>query len=253
MTTTSPTLAAADAAVRRMVEEITPGTVVTWLNHWSLQHADFEALGGMDLIGIDGTLLQLALRHHGHAVGRTSADLVLPHVIAALPHGSAVVLVGAAPGVAERAAARLTRPGLTLHTFDGFADLVALRRRPEALAALEPDLVVVGLGAALQDQVALEFHAALPGVSVCTAGGWLDQLAASAQYFPTWVHRARLGWAWRIAHEPRRLLRRYTLDAAEFRHVAPELIARLRGVGGGFGPVGFDRRAVAGTDAQPGL
>lgn len=80
-----------------------PGAVVTWLNHWSLLHADWPALSRMRLIGFDGTLLQMVLHHHGHRVGRSSADLVLPIVLdEVLAPDDRVALIGAAPGVADR-------------------------------------------------------------------------------------------------------------------------------------------------------
>ena len=42
------------------------GHATTWLNHWSLLHADFRALARMDTVGFDGTLLQMRLRGAGH-------------------------------------------------------------------------------------------------------------------------------------------------------------------------------------------
>ncbi len=67
---------------------------------------------------------------------------------------------------------------------------------------------------------------------MCTAGGWIDQYARAADdYFPDWVHAARLGWAWRIAHEPKRLTKRYTVEALDFVAHAPELISRLEAMG----------------------
>ena len=72
----------------------------------------------------------------------------------------------------------------------------------------------------------------VPEASVCTAGGWIDQYAHAADdYFPNWVHAARLGWAWRIAHEPKRLTKRYTVEALDFVAHAPELISRLEAMG----------------------
>lgn len=229
-------------AVSAMVDSIRPGDVVTWLNHWSLQHADWAALAQMDVIGFDGTLLQLTLLRLGRPVGRSSADLVLPPLLARLPPGSRVALVGAAPGVAARAAARLEHYGHTILHFDGYGDLLRLREDPAELVAFAPDLLVVGLGAGLQDRTALEFHRSLPAARILTAGGWLDQTATAECYFPPWVHRARLGWAWRIAHEPRRLLGRYTVDAARFQMIARSLVAQLVALGGTFDVIGLDRR-----------
>ncbi|QWW20738.1 WecB/TagA/CpsF family glycosyltransferase [Schaalia sp. 19OD2882] len=204
-----------------------PGTTTTWLNHWSLLNADWQALSRLDLIGIDGTLLQMLLAASGATVKRSSADLVLPAVLDGVDR---VALVGAAPGVAARAARRLA-PREVL-AVDGFGELRALRADMTPLVDFDPTLVVVGLGAGLQDAVAHEISTALPGAAVCTAGGWIDQYAAAADdYFPAWVHALRLGWAWRIAHEPRRLIGRYTVDALRFLLAAPVLLRRLKALG----------------------
>ncbi|WIM73054.1 WecB/TagA/CpsF family glycosyltransferase [Corynebacterium suedekumii] len=95
-----------------------------------------------------------------------------------------------------------------------------------------PDVIVLGLGAGLQDELAVELHEILPGAVICTAGGWIDQFARREQYFPAWVHSLRLGWLWRIIHEPRRLTHRYTLDAVAI------LLGRLAVCPGSCGPSG---------------
>lgn len=217
--------------VTALAEEISlGGVVVTWLNHWSIQHAQWGALRRVDHIGIDGTLLQLMLARSGMAVGRTSADLVLPVLFRDyLAPGTPIALIGAAPGVAAQAATRIT--GHEVACFDGYEDLTQLRHDPTRLVEFGPAVIVLGLGAGLQDQVAAEFHELFPEAIICTAGGFIDQLAKDEQYFPPWVHRYRLGWAWRIAHEPRRLLRRYTLDAVVF-------LARFRELKGKLGELG---------------
>lgn len=223
--------------IARMV--LVEGRATTWLNHWSLLHADFDQLRKMDAVGVDGTLLQMTLGRMGHPVVRSSADLVLPHVFNQMEARARVALIGAAPGVAERAAARLS--AFEVMAVDGYAGLAGLRRSHARLVDFDPRLVVVGLGAGLQELVAAKARDWLPRASVCTAGGWIDQFAASDQYFPDWVHRWRLGWAWRIAHEPRRLLGRYTVEAVDFLALAPRLVARLEDMGT-FGEYGLIAR-----------
>lgn len=187
------------------------GLTVTWLNHFTAQRADADALRRIRAIGVDGTLLQLLLGRGAPA--RTSADLLLPALLTRAEAADArLAIVGGKDGRADAAAARLG--GRVVYTADGYEGLSALRADPSGLVAASPDIVLLGLGAGLQDIVALEVAAVLPLAAVFTVGGWLDQLAASENYFPSWAHKLRLGWAWRLAREPRRLLRRYTVDAA---------------------------------------
>ncbi|SES28125.1 WecB/TagA/CpsF family glycosyltransferase [Corynebacterium cystitidis] len=216
--TASPAVAATPAVKAFALSMNQPGTVATWLNHWSVQRARWSALAQIDLIGVDGTLLQMLLRTYGFPLSRTSADLVLPVFFGEVAEpGTRVALIGAKPGVAQRSAKKLQHTyRLVACGFDGYGQLGTLRDNPEELAQFAPDVIVLGLGAGLQDEVAVEFHRHFPQAIICTAGGWIDQFAAKQQYFPAWVHRLRLGWAWRIYHEPRRLLGRYTRDALGF-------------------------------------
>ena len=221
----------ADPAFDAMAQRVlTRGHTTTWLNHWSLLHADFRALARMNTVGFDGTLLQMRLRAAGHEVSRTSADLVLPHVFDRLEDGARITLIGAVPEAGQAAAERLHR--FDVQVIDGYEGLRRLKADPSVLTAFDPRLVIVGLGAGLQEVVASVALGLVPEASVCTAGGWIDQYARAADdYFPDWVHAARLGWAWRIAHEPKRLTKRYTVEALDFVAHAPELISRLEAMG----------------------
>ena len=223
--------ALADPAFDAMAQRVlTRGHTTTWLNHWSLLHADFRALARMHTVGFDGTLLQMRLRAAGHEVARTSADLVLPHVFERLEDGTRITLIGAVPEAGQAAAERLHR--FDVQVIDGYEGLRRLKADPSLLTDFDPRLVIVGLGAGLQEVVASFALGLLPKASVCTAGGWIDQYARAADdYFPNWVHAARLGWAWRIAHEPKRLTKRYTVEALDFVAHAPELISRLEAMG----------------------
>lgn len=69
-------------------------------------------------------------------------------------------------------------------------------------------LVLVGLGAPLQDIWAYEYarQVALPILGV---GGAFNVIAGIAREAPAWMQRCGLEWLYRLAHEPGRLWRRY--------------------------------------------
>ncbi len=66
----------------------------------------------------------------------------------------------------------------------------------------------------LQEQWALDVAAVLPAGLVLTCGGFFDQIHP-ARYYPSWAYALRLNWAVRLAREPGRLWRRYSVEALE--------------------------------------
>jgi UDP-N-acetyl-D-mannosaminuronic acid transferase (WecB/TagA/CpsF family) len=202
VTQAAATLAA--DAVEVMQEEARPVTL-TWLNHYSIQHVDWGVLEQFDFVGLDGTFLSMILEG---SLRRTSADLIFPLFESSIP-GLRTALIGAAPGVAELAGSASRNCVYTRSGYGEFDEELI-----EQLRARRPNLIVLGLGTPLQDRVAeyISRELELPCI-VMTAGGLLDQLSRRKQYFPPLVHYLRLGWAWRLMHEPRRLAGRYTTDA----------------------------------------
>lgn len=82
----------------------------------------------------------------------------------------------------------------------------------KAIAATNVDILAVCLGKPRQEQWIAEYGAAA-GVKVCLAfGAVVDFLAEHVQRAPHVVADHGLEWAWRLAHEPRRLARRYLIQ-----------------------------------------
>lgn len=147
-----------------------------------------------------------------------------------------VFLLGAAPGVAERAAANIvnrwpeTEIVGTLSPPMGFErDAAENERIVAAVAAAQPDLLIVGLGAPKQE---LWVHSQAPRleakVALCV-GATIDFLAGERSRAPRWMRRVGLEWLHRLSSEPGRLAKRYARDAWVF----PQLIWqdwRRRGV-----------------------
>jgi N-acetylglucosaminyldiphosphoundecaprenol N-acetyl-beta-D-mannosaminyltransferase len=51
---------------------------------------------------------------------------------------------------------------------------------------------------------------------IMTGGSYLDHLAERVYWYPGWVNKMRLGWAYRLSREPGRLWKRYSLDLMAF-------------------------------------
>lgn len=75
-----------------------------------------------------------------------------------------------------------------------------------------PDLVIVGLGMPRQEHFLLTNMSELPDATYATVGGAIDYLAGATRLAPRLVGRIGMEWAWRLAHEPRRLAYRYMIE-----------------------------------------
>jgi len=179
-----------------------------------------EALGRFDLVLPDGIgVVQAVSRLRGVSLARVSFDstsLALPVFEMAERSGRTVVLVGGAPGVAQRAAANILEifPAVRIvAALDGYGDRA---EKIEQIREIRPDIVICGMGGVAQEKFMLSLVDA--GWQGCgfTCGGYLDQLGAGLQYYPDWVDRANLRWAYRLVREPNRLWRRYLIDYQRF-------------------------------------
>jgi N-acetylglucosaminyldiphosphoundecaprenol N-acetyl-beta-D-mannosaminyltransferase len=164
----------------------------------------------------------------------SGSDLVWPLVERAARRKWRVYLLGGAPGAALAAASRFREElgaavagvddvHIDLGSADGGVELAAARVR-EA----RPDLLLVGLGAPKQE---LWIHRSLaairPAVAVAV-GASLDFIAGRARRAPRWMSRAGLEWLHRLAHDPRRLARRYLLRDPRFLAVLARTAATPR-------------------------
>lgn len=194
------------------------------------KHADFrEAYQHASLVLLDGTPLLWAAALFGEPVPErvTGSDLV-PAVLSSGKDAQplTVFLLGAAPGVGERAArvAESLYPGLrVVGTYSppfGFEEDPAENDRIlELIAKADPSLLIVGLGAPKQELWVYRNRARLHVPAVVCAGATIDFLAGEKRRAPPWMRKTGLEWMHRMLTEPRRLAPRYATDAIRFPHL----------------------------------
>jgi N-acetylglucosaminyldiphosphoundecaprenol N-acetyl-beta-D-mannosaminyltransferase len=140
-----------------------------------------------------------------------------------------VFLLGAAPGVAHRAAQVIHGRWNNVEVVGthspplGFeSDPMENARIIDAISEAQPDLLIIGLGAPKQELWIAEHYQRLEAKSAICAGATIDFLAAEKQRSPVWMRRTGLEWVHRLASEPRRLAKRYARDVWVF----PQLVWR---------------------------
>ena len=140
-----------------------------------------------------------------------------------------VFLLGAAPGVARRAALQIHNRWNSVVVVGTLSPPLGFEHEPRendriiaTIAEAKPDLLIVGLGAPKQELWIAHHHAQLAAKVAICAGATIDFLAAEKQRSPVWMRRLGLEWLHRLASEPRRLAKRYARDAWVF----PQLVWR---------------------------
>jgi N-acetylglucosaminyldiphosphoundecaprenol N-acetyl-beta-D-mannosaminyltransferase len=181
-----------------------------------------------DLVVADGTGIVLASRILRDPLpGRVPGRLLIPAVLQLL--SGPVFLVGAAPGVAEEAAAALVRRIPSIRIAGTFAGTPAPESDAEIRARIDVSgarVVLVAFGMPAQERWIARNLPHLPSVRTAIGvGGVFDQLSGRVRLPPRIVHAIGLEWLWRLAFEPRRWRRQRVLP------VFALLVARQRILG----------------------
>jgi len=84
------------------------------------------------------------------------------------------------------------------------------------IRAARTGLLWVGLGAPKQDITAERLRRLDAAPAILCVGAAFDFLSGAKRRAPAWMQRAGLEWLHRLAHEPRRLWRRYLIGNSRF-------------------------------------
>lgn len=164
----------------------------------------------------DGVGVLWAARRLGRSLRERVAgsDMIGQIAARAAQRGWRMYLLGAAPGVADRAAAVLQAryPGLVVAgTFSGSPALSEEEAIVERICAAGPDVLLVAFGAPTQDLWIARNQSRLPVPVAMGVGGTLDFIAGVAKRAPKWVQRLGLEWLHRLVREPWRWRRQLAL------------------------------------------
>jgi N-acetylglucosaminyldiphosphoundecaprenol N-acetyl-beta-D-mannosaminyltransferase len=186
-----------------------------------------EKMNMFDVMLADGWGIVLGGRWLGLPVpDRQGNDDICPKVFAlSAEEGFANFLFGCSEGIPERAAANLeaTFPGLpiagTLHGYwdvarghPGRYDDADIEMMINTINESKADILHVSIPTPMQQNWVTEVAGRLNVPVIITGGSYLDHLAERVYWYPPWVNKMRLGWAYRLSREPGRLWKRYSLD-----------------------------------------
>ncbi len=182
------------------------------------------------LVLADGAPIVLASRLIGRRLPeRVAGSDLVPRLFADARRPLRVFLLGAAPGVADEAAANIRRRWRSVEVVGTYSppigfenDAAENTRILEMVSAAAPDLLIVGFGAPKQELWVHRNRRELQAKVALCAGATIDFLAGHRRRSPVWMRHTGLEWVHRLVTEPRRLAGRYARDAWVF----PRLVWR---------------------------
>jgi len=201
------------------------GGVVFTVNPDHLYHLQYNpeflrAYRSADIITVDSHYVRLALRAQGRAVTHrlTGSDIV-PAFCArqAADERTRIFLLGARPGVAQKAREALNRKagrelvvGAHGPSMNFVNDPDEIDRVLEMIERSGANVLLVGLGVSKQEIWISSVRHRLSQVRVMMGiGATIDYEAGAVKRAPVPLRRLGLEWAYRVASEPRRYLMRY--------------------------------------------
>ena len=182
--------------------------------HRILQNADLCCADGMPVVWASRVLgLRLPERVAG-------ADFVPAMCAQAAGEGHRVMFFGGAAETAAEAAAlmRTAHPTLEIGSATGIVDPDGATAASDVgqIRNFAPDILCVGLGNPKQERF-IDRHAATLGVPVSIGvGATFEFMAGDVPRAPVIMQQAGFEWLYRMARDPRRLVRRYSRDLAVF-------------------------------------
>lgn len=188
------------------------------------EHTGFRAsYSRANLCLADGMPLVWASRLLGRPLPQkvSGSDLIDPLMERAAARGWRVYLLGAGPGIAEKAAAVFRCRGVEVVGVD--APLIrdprsADERKPvvDRIRRAGADLVLVAFGAPKQELFIDSARSEADAAVMIGIGASLDFVAGAVRRAPRWMSDHGLEWLYRLWREPRRLWRRYLLRDPKF-------------------------------------
>ena len=129
-----------------------------------------------------------------------------------------IFLLGGRPEIVEKAAnyASQTLGQVVVGFCDGYSDIIDSPDLVDMINQSGAEVVLVALGNPLQEEWILNHRDTLDAGVVSGVGALFDFWADAKPRAPRLIQKIRMEWFYRLCLEPRRLMRRYTLDILVF-------------------------------------
>lgn len=217
--------------IRYLTEQSEPAMVV-YVNAHTLEltarDAEYQRIVQEAAIvlndGIGVTLAAKVVGNVSFPANLNGTDLTPLILMMAAEQGWRVFLLGAAPGVAEKAAAKFVSqiPSLVIGgTHSGYFTTGELDGVLQQIRDAKTDVLIVGMGNPIQERWLAQHLAATGAKLGVGVGAFIDFSAGVFPRAPLWMQKMKVEWLYRLSREPKRLWKRYLLGGPVFlAHVA---------------------------------
>lgn len=141
--------------------------------------------------------------------------------------GYTMYLLGAAEGVADKAAKNLMDKYKGLNIVGTYSppfgfekDKVELKKIERQIQEVHPDILIVGLGCPKQEKYMYHHCKELDVPISFGLGASIDFEAGNIKRAPRWMSEHGLEWLYRITQDPKRLAKRYLVDDMKIIRIA---------------------------------
>lgn len=172
-----------------------------------------------DLVTPDGSGIVWGANHFGTPLKErvSGIDLLWEICRVAPEHGWTVYLLGAAPGIAEKASENLQEkfPGISIvGVRNGYFDVnnqAEVEGILKDVAGKTPDVLFIAMGAPRQEYFIEDYREALKAKVAIGVGGSFDVVAGAVKRAPVFMQKMGIEWLWRLICQPSRWKRMMNL------------------------------------------
>lgn len=177
------------------------------------RHADLILADGMILLWISKWL-------KNSIVEKVSGADLFPKICEkSANQGYRIFLLGAAEGIAEKAAEKLRHQYSGLNIVGTYSPPIGFENNKTEMEKIfqmiriaKPHILALGLGTPKQEKFFYTNRECLHVPVALNIGATFDFIAGNVRRAPKWVSNMGLEWLYRLCKEPKRLAKRYLLD-----------------------------------------
>ncbi|HAT4212234.1 WecB/TagA/CpsF family glycosyltransferase [Clostridium perfringens] len=180
-----------------------------------------EVYKNADLILTDGMPLIWISKIKGNPIKEkiSGSDFFPKLCERAAEKGYSIFLLGAAEGIATKAAKNLKEKYEGLNIVGTYSPSYGFEKKDdeikmiiEIINKVKPDILAVGLGAPKQEKFLYKYKNDLNVPISLAIGASIDFEAGNINRAPKWMQNCGLEWFYRLCKEPKRMFKRYIVD-----------------------------------------